>query len=46
MTFMDKQEAVTTSYKSITVSVNNSIHLTGDHLIYARKSSADKFDAM
>ena len=33
-------------YKSIISSGNKTISLTGNHLIYARIGSADKFDPM
>ena len=45
-TFMKRQPTVTTMYKSITTSCNNTINLSRDHLIYARKSRTDEFTPM
>ena len=44
--FVQNQPTVTDVYKSITTSKNKTIHLTGNHLIYARKGSAGKFSMM
>ena len=45
-TFLEKKVEVTNTYKSITTSRNNTISLTGNHLIYTKKSHIDKFVAM
>ena len=45
-TFRQKQNAVTSVYKSITTAENNTISLSGNHLIYARKSCNGKFNPM
>ena len=44
--FFHKKPAVTTVYKSITTSVNSTINLTPEHLIYARQNDGDPFKAM
>ena len=44
--FLRNQPTVTALYKSIITSANKTISLTGNHLIYAKKHSADKFYAM
>ena len=43
ISFVEKQHALTTMFKSITTSFNNTVTLTGNHLIYARRSSVEKF---
>ena len=45
-TFMDKNPAVTNPYRSITTLGNKTISLTGNHPLYARKSSTEKFIVM
>ena len=45
-TFLKKQNATVLKYKSIATSVNNTITLTGNHLIYGRKSFTDEFNPM
>ena len=44
--FLKKQHNVTSIYKTLETSWNNSITLTGNHLIYARQSTNDKFNPM
>ena len=44
--FMKSQLTVITMYESITNSDNNTMSLTENHLMYARKSSAAKFNIM
>ena len=44
-TFLKSQPAVVTMYKSFTTSSNNTIQLSGNHLIYARQNS-EKFSPM
>ena len=44
--FLEKQQDTTTLYKSIATSGNKTIHLTGNHNIYTRKSGSDKFNPM
>ena len=45
-TFMKKQANSINMYNSITTSGNKTISLSGNHLIYGRKSSSDKFHPM
>ena len=45
-TFLRKEESVIALYRSITTSGNNTISLSGNHLIHARKISNDKFTPM
>ena len=40
--FLKKQSGIITQYRSI-VTVNETLTLTGNHLIYARENSADQF---
>ena len=44
--FLDKQSAPVSMYKSITTSNNKTITLSGSHLIYARKTLDVKFIPM
>ena len=44
--FMKKQSTVTVMYKAIRTRGNNTIKLSEDHLIYARKTSADKYSLL
>ena len=44
--FLEKQQDTTTVYKSIATSGNKTIHLTGNHPIYTRKSGTDRFYPM
>ena len=46
ITFLKKQPKTSNMYKSITTSGNKTINLSGNHLIYGRKSSSDKFNPM
>ena len=46
ITFLKKQHNVIMEYKSITTSLNNTINLSGNHLIYARTSCSDQFHPM
>ena len=43
--FLKKQPNIMTEYKSITT-LNGTITLTGNHLVYARKVFADQFNPM
>ena len=43
--FQDKKPNMLTQYKSITVG-NETLILTGNHLVYARKNIADQFNPM
>lgn len=45
-TFMKKDYAITSDFKSITTSGNKTISLTGDHPIFSRNGDADQFNAM
>ena len=45
-TFLRKNQASINMYKSIATSCNNTIRLTGNHLIYAKKHLMDKFIPM
>ena len=45
-TFMKKQSTMVGMYRSITTSLNKTISLSGDHLIYARSPGTDKFNPM
>ena len=44
--FLMKDSTTITVYKSIVTSTNQTISLTGSHLIYGRKCSTDNFAAM
>ena len=44
MTFLKIKHSEVTMYKSIKISGNKTIDLTGNHLIYSRKCSTDKFN--
>ena len=44
--FLDKRPDTINIYKSITTSSNNTIRLSANHLIYARKAQTDKFTTM
>ena len=44
--FLQKKDSVSAVYKLIKTSVNSSIHLSENHLIYARKDRNDKFIPM
>ena len=44
--FMKKQQVITRMYISITTSWNNTLSLSGNHLIYTRKSYMEKFMPM
>ena len=44
--FMKKEHNVTSTYKIITTLLNNTISLTGNHPLYAKKTSTDKFSVM
>ena len=46
LTFMNKQPNTILVYKVITTSMDNSIILSGNHVIYARKSNKEKFVPM
>ena len=43
---MEKRHNVTCMYRIITTEFNRTISLTGNHLIYTRKHSSDKFIPM
>ena len=43
-TFLKIKHTEVTIYKSIMISGNKTIDLTGNHLIYSRKCSTDKFN--
>ena len=45
-TFLEKSPDMVTQYKSIITFWNQSLSLTRNHLIYARKSFTDKFNPM
>ena len=45
-TFMKKQSTVVTMYKSIRTSMNKTISLSADHLIYVRSFGSNKFTPM
>ena len=45
-TFLKNQPSVMTEYMSIETSLNTTISLSGGHLIYARKRSTAKFNAL
>ena len=38
-TFLKKRDTITTTYKSISTSMNTTISLTANHLIYTRKTN-------
>ena len=42
--FMKRQPTDITMYKSITTSSNQTINISGNHIIYRRKSATDKFN--
>ena len=44
--FLDQEPTVTSIYQSIQTNLNYTIDLTGNHLIYRRKDTTDKFHAM
>ena len=44
--FMKKQHTGIVMYKTLTTSKNKTIQLSGDHLIYARKTSLNKYHPM
>ena len=44
--FLKKQPHVTGTYKSITTSTNQTITLSPNHLIYARKAGMEKYTPM
>ena len=44
--FLWRKHNLDSMYKSITISSNRTISLTGNHLIYTRKRGANKFSAM
>ena len=45
-TFLKKKHTMTNKYKSITTSRGNTLHLTGNHFIYIKKSYTDKIISM
>ena len=45
-TFMRKTNIGSTTYRLIKTSLNKTISLTGDHLIYVRAPGSEKFKAM
>ena len=45
-TFMEKQTDIISKFKSITTYGNKTLIVTGNHLVYARKNSNDKFSPM
>ena len=44
--FLQKQPFVLGSYLSIETSSNESLRMSGNHLVYARESSIDEFNPM
>ena len=44
--FLQKKDSMSAVYKLIKTSVNSSIHLSENHLIYARKGRNNKFIPM
>ena len=44
--FLMKEHTAIVTYKSIVTSLNQTISLTGNHLIYGRKHSTENFFAM
>ena len=44
--FLMKESSVINMHKSITTSMNSTITLTGNHLIYAKNGNADQFYPM
>ena len=46
ITFMKNKDSVMTMYKEITTSLNKTITLSPDHLLYARRSAATMFNPM
>ena len=44
--FMKKQQTITNNYKSIQTSLNSTISLSGNHLIYVRQSDMNRFQPM
>ena len=45
-TFLTKDSSVINMFKSITTSMNRTITLTGNHLIYAKNGNANQFYLM
>ena len=45
-TFLKKDPLAMVRYKSITTSSNESLTLSGDHLVFSRKSDNDEFNPM
>ena len=45
MAFMERKHNVTTKYKLITTLLNQTISLTGNHPLYTRRRSTEKFSA-
>ena len=45
-TFLKKDSLAMVRYKSITTSSNDSLTLSGDHLVFSRKSHNDEFNSM
>ena len=43
---MKKQQIGIAMYKTLTTSKNKTVQLSGDHLIYARKNSFNKYHPM
>ena len=45
-TFLMKESSVINMFKSITTSMNSTVTLTGNHLIYAKNGKANQFYPM
>ena len=45
-TFFHKSKGSTSMYKLLTTDMNNTISLSGNHLIYTRKNEMDTFNAL
>ena len=45
-TFLKKQSTLTGMYMSITTSLNTTVRLTSNHLIYSRKNCDEKFNSV
>ena len=45
-TFLKKQSTLTGMYMSITTSLNTTVRLTSNHLIYARRNFDEKFNSV
>ena len=45
-TFLHEDHMATSLYVALIASSNKTIYLTGNHLIYARRSGSDKFNKM